>query len=580
MEDIDGVYRWVGPPISDDSKRTQYPGILIQYKPRGKSGNDHLCLFKVGFHVLVHNADHLPFVAEIEDLYEDKIKKKMFAKLRWFYRYRDAKHHHKFVVPPHEREIFYSGHTDENDVSVIKAPCFVVFLNENQLIPIWDRHLNNAFICRYELKFPGLAPIGIEKLRKEYIHNTPLFPAQLQQVLLADELFWGSLLKTVYGVDFPIKEKPILPKVTREGEPALTSMIGKTETLVNLTSLLLEEDEVKEEPGNLDNVTKDEVKDGDTVESTVLSNVEEKKDGDDEGNELYFSSTVPPTKRVRVHPFQFLNGATAVRSAAPLIEETAAIAVAEEVQTTTMTGVSEEMSDDADNGVPAKKPRTDFESDMDDGAEYWNESMPTLFELTSPMRRQLSLNKPSGVDTAAPLYLRSSPPRPQLEEGKEQEVATAKEGVQLFPIESADTDYFKVEEEKLEKRYVRNAAEKIPAWNPTVSTNPEPSEQVWSTSFDSSGNAPVLALYEVRVLPIIQRLLAQSLIAYQRSIRDVDRLIVDGTTAFFAGIDVLALFHDCIFASRYVYQRYLVRFAFLFLLLMFDLYQEIESLVA
>lgn len=559
MEDIDGVYRWVGPPLSDDSKRTQYPGILVQYKPRGKSGNDHLCLFKVGFHVLVHNADNLPYVAEIEDLYEDKIKKKMFAKLRWFYRYRDAKHHHKFVVPPHEREIFYSGHTDENDVSVIKAPCFVVFLNENQLVPLWERHLNNAFICRYELKFPGLAPIGVDKLRNEYLVNTPLFPAQLQQILLSDHLFWGSLLKTVYGAEFSIKDKPILPKLNSECEPArLVSVLGKTETLANVSSLLLEED-VKEESANAVSVANDEAKGEEIVEATV-SNAQEMKDGDDDGNELYFSSTVPPTKRVRVHPFQFLNGVAAVRST-PLVEESSSTAAAEEVQTTTMTGMSEEMSDEAMDTVPAKKPRTDFELDMDDGIEYWSESVPTFFELTSPMRRQLSLNKPTGaVDAATPLYLRSSSPRPKVDEEKEedeeekkQEVASAKEGIQLFPLESKDADYFKVEEEKLEKRYQRNAADKIPPMQPLVESSPEPSDQVWSVSFDPNGSASMLALYEIRVLPTLQRVLAQSLKTYQQSLKDVDKLIVDGSAAFFAGIDVLALFHDCLFASRYAF---------------------------
>lgn len=556
MEDIDGVYRWVGPPISDDSKRTQYPGLLVQYKPRGKSGNDHLCLFKVGFHVLVHNADNLPYVAEIEDLYEDKIKKKMFAKLRWFYRYRDAKHHHKFVAPPHEREIFYSDHTDENDVSVIKAPCFVVFLNESQLIPLWERHLNNAFICRYELKFPGLAPLGINKLRNEYLVNTPLFPAQLQQILLSDQLFWGSLLKTLYGAEFAIKDKPILPKLTSECEPAsLGAVRGKTETLVNVSSLLLEED-VKDESADRDNVANDEAKGEEIVEAETVSNAPEMKDGDDDGNELYFSSTVPPTKRVRVHPFQFLNGVAAVRST-PSVEESSSVAAAEEVQTTTMTmtAMSEEVIDDVIDSVPAKKPRTDFESDMDDGTEYWSESVPTFFELTSPMRRQLSLNKPtSAVDTATPLYLRSNSPRPNLDDEEEevkQEVAAAQESIQLFPLESADVGYFEVEEEKLEKRYQRNAADKIPPLQALAESSPEPSEQVWSVSFDPDESASMLALYEIRVLPTLQRILAQSLKTYQQSLKDVDKLIVDGSTAFFAGIDVFALFHDCLFASRY-----------------------------
>lgn len=543
MEDIDGVYRWVGPPVSDDTKRTYYPAVLVQYKTRGKSKNNHLCLFKLGFQVLVHNGEQIPHIAEIEELYQDKERRKMMVKLRWFYRYRDAKQHHKFPISPHAREIFFSSHSDENEVVVIKAPCYVLFLKEKQLIPLWENHNHNSFICRYELKFPGILPITAEKIQKEMTQNFKIFPSQLQHILLSDTSFQNFSIPIVGPTESIFNKTSSLASSINEQIPITT-----TQPSVDTVSTNLDVDDGCHPIQLLAN-TNNSLERGNLVE-------------DENEEDLYFSSRIPPTVHLSVPLLDFANPLSAVRS--PPITTTDS-----EEKNESDTDYSEYFHVDYQVGQLSSK-RNNPESfqgtllkrqritEPETEEEYFFEEERSLrHPERSPKHDKLATSTKLASDLSPSVYLFSSP-RQSLTSSPGR--LTSTRSVKGVTSMNAGVD----QSDAIEDRYIENAASHIPSFVPKESSDihlcyEDTSIKVWQPS-DDNNDLTVFANLEVYVQFVIQRLLNQSLKQYQNakvqsssaasSDSSMKRLVVDGATAMIVGIDVYGLFHECFHLCR------------------------------
>lgn len=211
-EDKDGLYSWVGPPISQDAKRLYFPAMMLMEKSKDRKVGHRCHLICVGQKVFVHNKSSDPFIAEIQHFYHCKDSDKMRVILRWMYRVQDASKLYAFDFKPRQNELFYSAHEDDNLVTVIQAPCYVVFLADQQTVPNWAEPLQYLFICRSELQFKSdkqlsLLPIPLSKLQQEYNNIFILFPRQFKELLKKNIEYWSFVQTNVGDIERIDREK-------------------------------------------------------------------------------------------------------------------------------------------------------------------------------------------------------------------------------------------------------------------------------------------------------------------------------------------------------------------------------------
>ena len=149
---------WVGSFIREENNKAYYNCVKITDTSKSKSSK-----YSVGDIVYFESGRSLPFIAEINSLYECKTsgEKKVIAK--WYYRAKDVKelawNALDDLKPKRYTELYYSEMKDENDVWSILKHISVLFFNagdveDEKLIESIFSSSNkletkDTFFCRY-----------------------------------------------------------------------------------------------------------------------------------------------------------------------------------------------------------------------------------------------------------------------------------------------------------------------------------------------------------------------------------------------------------------------------------------------
>lgn len=160
-------YKWVDPPISEDKAVKHYPSIFI------KTASEKFRVVVGDTVLFCSSGTQAPFVAIIEDLYEDKSTGYKSVTARWFFRPNDVilsapSALDKIKVEKHE--IFYSPYTDENQVQSILSVCKVHYfdsLDSPKSVIMDTTFSGDQFICRYKYE----SSVGVVPLKKNELQR-------------------------------------------------------------------------------------------------------------------------------------------------------------------------------------------------------------------------------------------------------------------------------------------------------------------------------------------------------------------------------------------------------------------------
>ena len=180
-------YRWIGSFVSEDKNRAYYDSVKIS--DRLNSYNSEI--FSVGEIVYFQSDTSLPYIAEIESLYENKSTGTKHVNAKWYYRTQDV----KALAPQaldnvnYKRysELFLSDMKDENDVQSILKHVNVLFFESDQeetINSIFSASnaikLKDSFFCRHRfdtnaLKLVKLKASEVSMLQEKYKQNENQF---------------------------------------------------------------------------------------------------------------------------------------------------------------------------------------------------------------------------------------------------------------------------------------------------------------------------------------------------------------------------------------------------------------------
>ena len=135
--------RVVGKPISKADGKVFYEKLV--------KGDETL---KVGQDVYLENNMDIPYVARLQDIFTYSFAPtEVYFNARWYYRVGDCHEHaekevrHKGnALAPHEKELFFSLHDDENHADCILRSCQVNMLlrGEEPSLSVWDAVADSA----------------------------------------------------------------------------------------------------------------------------------------------------------------------------------------------------------------------------------------------------------------------------------------------------------------------------------------------------------------------------------------------------------------------------------------------------
>ena len=185
-------FTWIEPQnlrLSTEEAK-HYSGITIQ------RGNEEPFSVVVGSVVLLRSLDTVPYIAMVDELFEDKSGTKM-CKTTWFYRYNYSfplsidSVHNLYILSRRCRdvnklssdllsklplvakdELFFSKDSDINRVDFILKPCTVHFIHADRRVAHMDHTVK--FVCSY---FFNAVTLTTRKLSESHVAKLQSGPA-------------------------------------------------------------------------------------------------------------------------------------------------------------------------------------------------------------------------------------------------------------------------------------------------------------------------------------------------------------------------------------------------------------------
>lgn len=149
LKNDDKKYNWFGKFIKEEKNQAYYQTLQITEK------NKDPIFYNIGDTVYFQSSSSLPYIAEIDSFFENKLDGTMHVTAKWYYRSQDVtplspkalssiEHH-----PNHD--IFLSEAKDGNDVQSILKHVIILFSygDDKELIDAGGLDKNDLFLCRY-----------------------------------------------------------------------------------------------------------------------------------------------------------------------------------------------------------------------------------------------------------------------------------------------------------------------------------------------------------------------------------------------------------------------------------------------
>jgi hypothetical protein len=151
--------RWIGRSIREDKQKTFYDSVRI-------IEDDSSQIYRVGETVYFQSTGALPFIAQIDSLYEEKASGNKFVNAKWFYRSQDVKSLDSKVLEKIQHntrvDIFLSDDKDENDVLSIIKHCKILFFSGDDSSWTKHQHEKDTFLCRHRFITAGLKIVKLK----------------------------------------------------------------------------------------------------------------------------------------------------------------------------------------------------------------------------------------------------------------------------------------------------------------------------------------------------------------------------------------------------------------------------------
>jgi len=142
-------YDWIGKFIREEKNKAYYQSLKVSGK------NQESIIYHIGDTVYFQSENSLPYIAEIDSFYEDKVTKSKHVMAKWYYRSQDiiilspkalsSIHYHQ------HQDIFLSETKDDNDVQSILKHVIILFSygDDQPLIDADGFDKKDIFLCRY-----------------------------------------------------------------------------------------------------------------------------------------------------------------------------------------------------------------------------------------------------------------------------------------------------------------------------------------------------------------------------------------------------------------------------------------------
>ena len=176
-------YSWIGSFIREESSKAFYKSVKIIDK-----SNLSEVIYSVGDIVYFQSETSLPYIAEIESLYESKSSGKKHVNAKWYYRNKDVKDLAPSALDniksKRYTEVYFSDMKDENDVRSILKRITVFFYiadeDDDKIENVFSfanrNELKDTFFCRCQfdtklLKVDKVKASVILSLQDRYHQN-------------------------------------------------------------------------------------------------------------------------------------------------------------------------------------------------------------------------------------------------------------------------------------------------------------------------------------------------------------------------------------------------------------------------